>query len=299
MKRLCIVLLPLLLVLGCTEPTLTGVTLEETVVAGKKGQNKVDVCHVTGNGSYILITIAEPALPAHLNHGDGQPGDPVSGMEGFVFDESCEPVIAVPTDGLVAYYPFNGNANDESGNGNDGTVSGASLTNDRFGNPNSAYSFDGTNDRILVPHDPSLNLGTEFTISAWVISDVTVPSNNSMIAKGGSYGSHEYALYFANGSNKPWVSLNGGAASNQQVGPNVGVSTTDWLHIVGLYEAGVLKLYIDAVEGAAANRAAPVATTSALRIGELQSIFHRGLIDDIRIYNRALTDTEIQVLFNE
>jgi hypothetical protein len=46
-------------------------------------------------------------------------------------------------DGLVAHYPFNGNANDESGNGNNGTVNGATLTTDRFGNMNKAYSFDG------------------------------------------------------------------------------------------------------------------------------------------------------------
>ena len=51
-------------------------------------------------------------------------------------------------DGLVAYYPFNGNANDESGSGNNGTVHEASLTNDRFSNPNSAYFFDGVNDHI-------------------------------------------------------------------------------------------------------------------------------------------------------
>ena len=54
----------------------------------------------------------------------------------------------VPTNGLVGYWPFNGNANDESGNGNNGTVNGATLTTDRFGNSNSAYSFDGINDYI-------------------------------------------------------------------------------------------------------------------------------------------------------
>ena len=298
MKRSCILLL-LLLIFGCTEPTPTGITPEETEFAGKRGGHRVKVCHLKRNGSYVLITIARRALRSHLRHGDGRPGGSVPGMEGFIFDASCEPVLAVPTDGLVAYYPFNGNAHDESGNGNDGTVFGASLVSDRFGNFNSAYSFDGTDDRIIVNHDPSLNLGTAFTISAWVISDVTPASNNPMLAKGTAFASHEYSLFFANGSNKPWISLNGGAASNQQVGPNMGVSTTDWLHIVGLYEAGVLKLYIDGVESAAANRAAPIATTSDLRIGALQSLFYRGLIDDIRIYNRALTEAEIQVLLNE
>jgi hypothetical protein len=51
----------------------------------------------------------------------------------------------VPSNGLVGYWGFNGNANDQSGNGNNGTVNGATLTSDRFGNNNSAYSFDGSN----------------------------------------------------------------------------------------------------------------------------------------------------------
>ena len=56
----------------------------------------------------------------------------------------------VPTNGLVGWWPFNGNANDEGGNGNNGTVNGAALTTDRFGNANSAYDFDGMNDNIKV-----------------------------------------------------------------------------------------------------------------------------------------------------
>jgi hypothetical protein len=55
----------------------------------------------------------------------------------------------VPANGLVGWWPFNGNANDESGNGNHGTVNGATLTNDRFGNVNGAYSFNGSN--VLIP----------------------------------------------------------------------------------------------------------------------------------------------------
>jgi len=74
-------------------------------------------------------------------------------------------VYADLNDGLVAYYPFNGNANDESGNGNHGTVNGATLTDNRFGNPNSAYNFDGSNDYIDAP----TNFGyTTFTVTAWI-----------------------------------------------------------------------------------------------------------------------------------
>ena len=58
----------------------------------------------------------------------------------------------IPTSGMVSYYPFNGNANDESTNNFNGTVIGASLTFDRFNQPNSAYNFDGIDDYIHFPH---------------------------------------------------------------------------------------------------------------------------------------------------
>ncbi len=70
--------------------------------------------------------------------------------------------------GLVAYYPFNGNADDESGNGNHGTVNGATLTEDRFLNPNSAYSFSGVNDFINCGNDDTFNLRNALTIAAWM-----------------------------------------------------------------------------------------------------------------------------------
>jgi hypothetical protein len=77
----------------------------------------------------------------------------------------------VPTNGLIAWYPFNGNANDESGNGNNGTVNGATLTSDRFGNVEKAYSFDGSGNNIQlgnIPFSSFDNLdGSDFTISLW------------------------------------------------------------------------------------------------------------------------------------
>jgi hypothetical protein len=70
--------------------------------------------------------------------------------------------------GLVAYYPFDGNANDQSGNGNNGVAYGASLTTDRFGNTNSAYTFDGINDYIEVSSGSNFNFQTYLTISLWM-----------------------------------------------------------------------------------------------------------------------------------
>jgi PKD repeat protein len=73
--------------------------------------------------------------------------------------------------GLVAYYPFNGNANDESGNGNHGVVHGASLASDRFGKFNSAFKFDGLESYIEIPDSSSLDFTSEFSLSVWVNSN--------------------------------------------------------------------------------------------------------------------------------
>ena len=62
----------------------------------------------------------------------------------------------VPANGLMAWYKFNGNASDSSGNGNHGTVNGATLTSDRFGNANKAYYFNGVDNYIIVPASPSI-----------------------------------------------------------------------------------------------------------------------------------------------
>lgn len=79
-----------------------------------------------------------------------------------------QPPAYVPTNGLVGYWPFNGNAIDESGNGLDGTVNGATLTNDRLGNANSAYDFDGNSDIEIPGVIPELLNQSEITYSVWV-----------------------------------------------------------------------------------------------------------------------------------
>ena len=86
--------------------------------------------------------------------------------------------------GLVAYYPFNGNANDESGNGNDGTNNGVTLTADRFGNVDAAYDFDGFNN-ITVPHNSNLNLIGDLTLSAWFysVNPPQVSNSHTIISK--------------------------------------------------------------------------------------------------------------------
>ena len=81
--------------------------------------------------------------------------------------------LSVASGGLAAHYTFNGDAKDISGNGNNGTVYGAKLTSDRFGNENSAYLFDGDNDKIKVPFTESLKIEEDITINLWVNNEET------------------------------------------------------------------------------------------------------------------------------
>ncbi len=93
----------------------------------------------------------------------------------------CQVPNYVPTNGLVGWWPFNGNANDQSSNGYNGIVNGAILTNDRFGNPNSAYLFDGVNDFIETSDLNEIDSTQQLTFSAWV--KVASTSHSRIIGK--------------------------------------------------------------------------------------------------------------------
>jgi hypothetical protein len=118
----------------------------------------------------------------------------------------CELIHAqIPSNGLVACYPFNGNANDMSGNNYNGSNYGATLTTDRFGRPNNAYSFDGLSNNISLPFAP-FNLQS-FSYSVWAyISDYPEVDGAGNVISFGSYAGHSsisisnsYSIYGAKG----------------------------------------------------------------------------------------------------
>ena len=103
----------------------------------------------------------------------------------------------VPTNGLVGWWPFTGNANDLSGNNNNGVVNGATLTLDRLGNANSAYSFNGINTSIQVQSNSTLLLTNNYTLNGWFNANVFFNTNNSdrsiisKVASTGWYNGYE------------------------------------------------------------------------------------------------------------
>ena len=158
-------------------------------------------------------------------------------------------------DGLVADYPFNNNANDESGNGYHGTVTGATPIADRFGNLNSAYRLDG-NDYIEVPGFPEATTYVDF--SAWVRLDEVGDRDGGYILNKGRYLVPEsYSIAVTNTDHLPQVNVHVGGGYYNAVG-TVGLPLPDaseedpaagWTHIRGVYDgvgtnAG-LTLYVN------------------------------------------------------
>lgn len=204
------------------------------------------------------------------------------------------------TNGLVAYYPFSGNANDESGYGNNLTNYGATLCADRFGNPNRAYSFNGTNFLgSSVP--PPLTQFSNWTVTAWI--DPTVLPQNTAYAVCVGYDNLYSGDGFAMGvsGSELWAFFPG-------VGFAPGgadfVSTNEWYQIVMTSEADTIVMYLN---GAPGTNSSPISGSSdpptSLEIGSGGNAYPSGTarsfigaIDDVRVYNRVLSSFEIQEL---
>lgn len=196
----------------------------------------------------------------------------------------------VPTNGLVGYWPFNGNANDESGNGNNGTVNGTTLTADRFGNANKSYSF-GPNKYIEVLNNPSINLSNSFSISIWIKA---LPST-TVIRKGYQYG---IDLGISNST----ANTNGlyPHCYNPTLLTNSILDSSNWFHIVATNSNNIQKIYINGI----LTNTSSVSTTYQLYPNNLTigswylNETYNGLLDDIGLWNRALTQQEITNLYN-
>lgn len=250
---------------------------------------------------------------------------------------------AIPEDGLVAYYPFNGNANDESGNGNNGILSGSNvpvLTDDRYGISNNAYEFGGyyNYNWIRVPNSESLMFDKEMTMSFWIQQSEFAGMNGWMnysttdpgfaaICKAGDGNATYPGLYIMTGigGNGEGIHVstnnsNGNAHYQSNHNHNINFDKPDyqlgdWLHITLVVDNTDKILYLDGVEVARdeLNREADFTSMNGqdLYIGIMAGgnmtyswsfgawyPFY-GKIDDIRIYNRALDEEEINALYDE
>jgi hypothetical protein len=209
----------------------------------------------------------------------------------------------VPTNGLVGWWPFNGNANDESGNSNNGTVNGATLTTDRFGVVDKSYSF--SNDDITVNIQNSF-FSNDFSISTWVLLNNFNNTYPTFVTQQNSY----LTLQFANSTNPPVVNfyfLNNYQMPGQQVedghvnGGAIPLNT--WINVVIVNNNKINKLYINGVfvSSSSPSILQGLGLGNFLKFGngdELPLEEFNGKLDDIGIWNRALNQQEISALYN-
>ena len=200
----------------------------------------------------------------------------------------------VPTNGLVGWWPFNGNANDESGNGNNGTVNGATLTADRFSNVGKAYSFDGVNDNISTSRSPL----TSFSVSLWLFTS----QNTAYTPLVDAYNSN-WELYLSN--YKPtftrWITAGAGGTFQEFIS-TTSASINQWNHLICTYNNGNIRLYLNGVLiSTFQNVSITINNNGTFAFGASlsgTSQYFNGKLDDIGIWNRALTQQEVSDLYN-
>ena len=218
----------------------------------------------------------------------------------------CGIVHAGLDDGLVAYYPFNGNANDESGNGHNGIVNGtgATLTNDRFGNANKAYSFNGTGSYIRVNVNTADWFYNDFSITVWVnfknfsnmFPTIIFAENNNLSFTGMGSG---YPI----DAQKRVSFYQGGDPTKGRMLSSSKLNENEWYLITIVKSDLQFKMYINSsVSASTASDSTHISivgtfiTIGSINTGKsVDSI--DGSIDDIRIYNRAISASEVQQLY--
>lgn len=211
--------------------------------------------------------------------------------------------------GLVAYYPFNGNANDASGNNLNGILTNTSLTTNRFDINNSAYLF--KNSDVYIPFNNKFKV-TNLTTSAWIRPSSYNPDNYSIILNRfeegyNSIGGETWQLILTN--NEVWFQVIGegrsGTAPNTILKASKQVQLNAWSLITSTYDGTNMKVYVNGSLLLSQPTTTKINTlgTSGISIGvskQANGIWHYfdGKIDDVGIWDRALTAEEIKFLYD-
>ena len=271
--------------------------------AGYTAAPTVTISGGGGNGAIAVATVHNGAVDKVIvqNAGNGYSGTPTVVI-------SSPPSPNPPfSEGLIAYYPFNGNVNDASGNGINGVVHGATLTKDRFGNPNGAYYFDGTSAYITTPLTSAI-FGGNFTASVWFNAydlangwpTLLWEQNESFsIGLGGDLCGCDSPRYLFTGCSyapgtHSWL------LSRRVRTP----LNTDCQVVVTKVGTSVTMYWNGQVADTGQVTSPTMVAGQNLTIGQQDPLrnldytgFH-GVIDDIRIYNRALSNDEVADLYS-
>lgn len=230
----------------------------------------------------------------------------VATLNGMSINDNCDALIHNES-GLVSCYAFSGDAKDEFAN-NHGTTSSVTLTTDRFGNTNSAYNFTGTSSSGVQLQNPNLFANYSYTYSAWV-KMTTIPSSGSTywICGIGQSGVGDQSVYIYNngtdiGFTAHAYSYPSGCLLYSLFSPRGGVNPiiNQWYHIVVTMGPTSYNMYVDGklVDSSPSTCTSMTYGSPIAFIGNRFGSFSpfNGVIDDVRIYNRAISLDEIKNL---
>lgn len=214
----------------------------------------------------------------------------------YVTNANKNPLLGtcVTATGLLGWWPFNGSVEDMSGNNTTTTSVNVTATAGQNGQANSAYSFNGTNSQVNCGTGTLLQPSVAVTVSAWVNINLYSPSISGIF----NYGGGGYWL------NTDSTGLPSFYISNSNVAASSVLSLNQWYYLTGTFTAGERKFYING-NLAASDAATGIATinsyaTEVCQIGSVKNVggrFLNGKIDDVRVYNRVLSSSEVQALY--
>ena len=267
---------------------------------------------VTTNGvtcrEYITINVLNPEITASATEICAGESVDLSVNSGFSVCDYSE-IPSNLQNGLVGYWPFCNNANDESLNNNNGSVNGATLTTDRFGSPNSAYEFTIVDSYINAGNNSLLQFNSDFSYSVhFNVNEITTgdypdPGSNIILNNEGLFElgiDINGNLAFAISTQDPtwsWINIST-------------ILVNEWNHLVFTYQQGIIKIFFNGSEVYSYSGSSVLydfhPELNDLRFGDRQlhetldydtSSFN-GKIDDVALWDRALTTSEIQQLTN-
>jgi len=214
----------------------------------------------------------------------------------------------LPSDGLVSFYSFNGDANDHSGNGNNGVINGAVFSTDRMGKPGRSLHFNGVNSFVEIPNNTSLNFSSTFSMTMWI---KTASINNNpgrypmIIAKYSPYNDrsgygicvgaqNDYQIYFELFSHN----------SQSDVGTDFAINDNRWHFLAAIRDGSTQYFYVDNTLIGVRTFSRLINNSYSLYIGGLplfsyDNFYFEGLIDDVRLFDRALSKSEVELLYHE
>jgi hypothetical protein len=303
---------------GTPNPSGQFVTVEAVSRAGAPSGGGLNIARVDFNGTgkfassvASFVALGNNAMPNDVGKAvDVDPNALTTTTMGNTIGQTQRLRVTVgfpcacvaPPSGMVSWWPGDGNANDIQ-DGNDGTLQNGAM----FGTGvvAEAFSLDGSNDFVQVTDNPNLR-PTQFTVDAW-IKTTTIPDPIKpafILARSGTIGFTGYELSVNYTSGVARVHVNLDQITFGTALGNTNVADGNWHHVAGTYDGTTIKIYVDGVLQGATTYTAGVGYVPGdpLFIGKRQGVGNtshfNGLIDEVEIFNRALSASDIQAIFN-